>query len=75
MWIGDESVEAIRAKFEKDYPQGIGLQLLAYFHRQPARPDAVAKVRAFLGAVMPDESFARVWVYDDRERQLLLRYL
>ena len=74
MWIGDESVAAIRAKFERDYRQGIGLQLLAYFHRQPARPDAVANVRAFLDAVMPDESFTRVWVYDDRERRLLLRY-
>lgn len=74
MWIGDESAAAIRAKFEKEYPRGIGLQLLAYFHRQPARPDAVANVRAFLDVAMPDESFARVWLYDDQTRQVLLRY-
>lgn len=74
MWIGDETVAAIRTKFEKDYPRGIGLQLLAYFHRQPSRPDAVANVRGFLDTAMPDESFARVWLYDDLARQLLLCY-
>jgi len=74
MWIGDESAATIRAKFEKQYPKGIGLQLLAYFHRQPARPDAVANVRAFLDVAMPDESFARVWLYDDQNRRTLLRY-
>ncbi len=74
IWIGEESVATIRAKFEKDYPRGIGLQLLAYFHRQPARPDAVANVCAFLDSVMPDESFERVWIYDDPERRVLLRH-
>lgn len=73
-WIGDVSVPAIRAKFGKDYPSGIGLQLLAYFHRQPVRPDAVVNVRGYLEAVMPDEVFSTVWLYDDLGRNLLLRY-
>ena len=74
MWIGDDSVATIRAKFEKDYRRGIGLQLLAYFHRQPARPDVAASVRAYLDVVMPDESFTQVWLYDDQNRGLLLCY-
>jgi hypothetical protein len=73
-WIGDGSVSAVRAKFDKDYPTGIGLQLLAYFHRQPAFPSAASGVRAYLEAVMPDEAFAVVWLYDDQNRKLLLRY-
>jgi len=74
VWIDDPSVAAVHAKFEKDYPGGIGLQLLAYFHRQPARPGAAAKVRAYLEAVMPDDSFSAAWLYDDLGRALLLRH-
>jgi hypothetical protein len=73
-WIGDTSVPTTRAKFEKDYPPGIGLQLLVYFRRQPAWPDAAAKIRAYLEVEMPHEAFSTVWVYDDQSRQLLLRY-
>jgi len=48
VWIGDTSVAATRAKLEKDYPQGVGLQLLVYFYRQPALPASVEKVRGVL---------------------------
>lgn len=73
-WIGDSAAAAVRAKFDKDYPTGLGLQLLAYFQRQPALPSATSGVQAYLEVVMPDEVFERVWLYDDQNRQLLLRY-
>ena len=73
-WIGDDSVQTTRAKFEKDYPRGIGLQLLVYFHRQPGLPSSITDVRAYLESVMQDAAFTKVWVYDDQNRRVLLRY-
>jgi hypothetical protein len=37
MWLGNDSAAAVRAKFEKDYPPGLGLQLLAYCDCQCVR--------------------------------------
>jgi hypothetical protein len=56
-WIGDGSVPTTLAKFAKDYPQGIGLELLVYSHSQPALPTSRENLRSYLDGVMPDAAF------------------
>jgi hypothetical protein len=74
MWLGDPTSAAIAAKFAKDYPVGIGLQLLVYNYHQPARPDAASNARAYLDANMSDDVFSRVWLYDGHADRVLLKY-
>jgi hypothetical protein len=75
IWMADQTVATIRAKFAKNYPRGIGLQLLAYFGSQPERPDAVHNARSFLEAWMEDgQAIERVWVYSIPSNAVLLQY-
>lgn len=74
IWIADRSMATTHAKFDKVYPHGIGLQLLVYFHRQPTLPASVTSIRGYLESAMPHDAFSRVWVYDDQNREVLLRY-
>jgi hypothetical protein len=74
MWLGEPTRDAIAAKFAKDYPVGVGLQLLVYNYHQPAKPDAASNARAYLDANMSDEVFSRVWLYDGHTDHVLLKY-
>lgn len=74
IWLSDPTVATIAAKFDKAYPAGMGLQLLAYFYMQPHSPAAAESARAFLKAEMPHNVFSAVWIYSAHSDSILLRY-